>query len=321
MAGRFRWLPLACCCAVLVADLPSTAAENTAPASDDPIAAAKRDYERIKAGAAGTADQTTRPLVRQSLPPLESSTEIPAVVLSPIQRARKNEAANGKDGVANSKNWLVDALSPEKLTGTNRGERTNSLDDPAARGRSGSLIEEQRAAGSRARSEGNSARRSVDNDLPDKSALTGVSNPLVPYMSRWMTPGDFELLRSKQPNPGGTGSALPSSMENLPGSRTSSLVGPTQSADLSSSFNLNGLLPASKTENPYVTALPTVSPRIPPLTTAARPEAVSSGLMPLIQTVPSTVNEPAAAPKMKSPAGEKFNPQDDAKYFKQLKRF
>jgi hypothetical protein len=306
---------------VIAANASLVAAETPSPRPEDPIAAAKRDYEAIQASGA-EADQVAPGRVRQSLPSIELATEGPLLV-TPIQRARKSEAIDRKTGAAHSKNWLLDAMDATSRDLTKPGNRKSadlerdgeSLIDHSWLTGSGRTETDHRV-GRGLRSAPGSAAHS-----PDALLRADVSNPLSQYMSTWMTARDFELLQSKPNSAAGQGTASFLSSTAANGSPVHPMPGAqVMPGDEESVFDFTGLPIGSKSVNPYIDGLVTPPALLPPAARAGSNLVPPPNLMPPLQNE-SPVLKSLPDLKSKPSTIEQLKSQDDARYFKQLKRF
>lgn len=132
-----------------------------------------------------------------------------------------------------------------------------------------------------------------------------VANPLDHFMAAWLSPADFRLLLSKSPAAwpvvtGGSGALI--------GARSASA---------------NGAVAAKV--NPYLAEIP--DPAAP--TAASGSKQIDhadkgSSTLPAAAAMPTAVSTGASPPPASPPAAgavEAWKARDDAKYFKQLKRF
>jgi hypothetical protein len=120
----------------------------------------------------------------------------------------------------------------------------------------------------------------------------GAVNPLSPYLKAWITPRDFELLKTK-----GSG-ADPLGVATGAGLDTKML----------------GLLTPDVRANPYLADL---LPGIP----AGEKAPQSAPAAPLPAPVAPAAKNDAAPAKTPGPPADVLKSQDDAKYFPQLKHF
>jgi hypothetical protein len=324
-------LSLKRCAAVFAISVSALAlaAEPATPPPESALAAAKRDYKSFEQLNGVAADGVKAANEGRSLPPLETATEAPPS-LSPIQHARKAATDEADQGTGPSKTWLVDAFDALGDKGASRSMKLEgaSLEEELEETRTTTATagEVQRFfqrdnMGKHGRSSDEIRRRA---DASKKPSPGAVRNPLDGYMSNWMTAKDFELLRSKS-EPIGQGispalSDVTSRFDFVPAPRV------REGQMIPFEFTPGALghvfLPQGYTnENPYLEALAPFSPQIPkavPNETA--PLQVAPTLLPQLQQrspIADQVNPPPAKPL----PGELLKAQDDARYFKQLKRF
>lgn len=309
-------------CVVFCATSFAAAAAETSSAPADPLAAAKRDYEAFKAGSTDVTQRGGLNLHR-SVPALETTTDAPTVP-SPIQRARRIESLRAQRSAAQSKNWLIDGV--KKNSGSSaagidyfRGD-DGSKADPRQSLSEDFLNESLPADGANER--GNIRAQEVKSTAEMSARRSiGTYNPLDGYMSKWMTPGDFELLKSKDSNRSRPAESTIRSGSFHP--LTSVPFPPVmdgEPADGGISFDRDNSPLILKRDNPYIVGLP--APADFDSTPAANdfPKIVSPRLMPSIPArLPTTL--PFATPPAKPSLADALKGEDDAKFFKQLKRF
>lgn len=284
--------------AIAVAVESPSGATPAAPPADDSIAAAKRDLEAIKAARGMTAPPPAG-VPSFTTPALHSDAPGPKRMELPRPAA---EAAAAKK----SANWLVDAMTakPVRTAGEKglRNEATAGAADIADAG-------ENDPAERRLATEKTERREARTHPKP-------IINPLADFMAGWMTPQDFKLLQSE---PGaGDATGWVARGESSFGGRSSGEAAGT-SAVGRVERNLPGRSAAPPRGNPF---LQDFAGATDPLTanrgaTAAPPAATS--VPPPQSVVPPPVIPAPPPPPSAPPAFVK--PNDDAKYFKPLKRF
>lgn len=268
----------------------ATSAEKPAPPPEDSIAAAKRDLEAIKASR-GVTEQPRADLPQFAAPDLQiglPATRRPNAPLSPAEAAAAKKSAN----------WLVDAMM-KKAERTADGNTEKIADADGAENADGLTATERRPASGKP-------------ERHDSRALTEpVVNPLTNFMAGWMTPGDYKLLQ-----PGlGTESAAnlvargePSSGQSVgSGGEGSSLAAFGKTAPARSS--------SPPRENPFLQDL------LPSYQSAATAAAPPPPVSTANASSPKAFT-PSPEPPPQKPVTPAFaKPNDDAKYFKPLKRF
>lgn len=306
-------------CAALLAAGGSVAASTQAtPPPESALAAAKRDYRALEELSGVAREHGTPGSSRRSLPPLETAPDS-RPVLSPMQRARKAAADKAGHGTERSKTWLIDALRENTASQSTRpGEATfePESEEAGARMREDQWISRQDNAQQR----GPALKETRLDDAATRTSSSVINNPLDGYMSKWMTARDFDLLRSRS-EPNGQGSAAPLlgavsdfDLVSLPPLAETRITGVESPLDRSS------LRRVATNENPYLEALALIAPQIPQSAFQASPPQLAPVLVPLIQPRPVVVDEVAPPPE-KALTSEFLKAQDDARYFKQLKRF
>jgi hypothetical protein len=304
----------------------STAAAGTTPAplgTDDSIAVAKRDLEAIKA-ARGGVEQPKAGLPQFSTPELQTAVPMPGrPALTPGEAAKRRSA-----------NWLVEAMMKKPAQSTDGKDRGvwgggGKVDDsgkgPGADGPrfgddlvtiAASEAEREKAKAARA------AQQSPGQRPDDRTAMdaNAVVNPLTNYMAMWMTSQDFKLLQSGGKREGETG--LGGGGGVGVGANGSGLILPTGAAGgpTGTAGTMSGLPGGRRQqrENPFLQELiPSVAApaSVKPLAPVATAPATAA-------TLPKNAVTPPPEPLPQTTATPSFvKPNDDAKYFKPLKRF
>lgn len=297
------------CLAVWAVALRAGEPPPPAPAAPDGISAAKREFDTLK-GPRNVPESQKIDLPISAPPTLNLGNDEMAQLLN-AQAEQKKQGANKKNKGQRGTNWLVDAMtqkSDTKSTGsTDRGgkhEAESGLDPSDDGLATTSLLD---AAETPAR----------ETSRPEPRRPEQHDNPLTSYMSGWMTPKDYELLRVKPaadglPSTGGSAGDPVLSVENL--ARASS-TGPAYQApaapapDLASNPYLN-----APGENPagLAAAARDFANVPPPVAPTAAPPAPAMAPAPEM-TPPPPRNDP--------PINDVLKPNNDTKYFRQLKRF
>lgn len=284
---------------VAVAEEGGSADPKAAAATDDPLTAAKREFQSIKSARDGLARPSGLDLPRISAPELQLNPG-PAPVA-------KSLSTTGKDKKKKSANWLVDGALKKSVSGSRETGARGEL--PAA-----SEPEKPDIAGDQDGEGREEPQSSESNFRNDKSPDT-LSNPLTPFMASWMTSKDYALLRPDLAGAMGsdlTGRDDPSLRLSIPGSAMSNrlendvVTGQARTDALSGSSSI-------PRENPF---LQSVAVPAPPKTSFVPP--VSPGTA---AASPSPFITPVEPPPARAKPPEIARPSDDAKYFKQLKRF
>lgn len=307
---------------VLLAAVAARAWPEEAPAakSEDAIAAAKRDYDAIKA-ANSAVEQPGLALPKADVPTIDLKTTEPAEPLELRMRSGKltrEEKARLRQK-ERSANWLLEAMSEQKDSARERGPAEGSHEKSAAElaPRSGdflansvALLQAKNAQESQRRQESETAELRARPDV----------NPLSGYMAGWLSPRDYDLLKMTDKAPAADGIPTPpaSGGASVPGSDLAASLdaGATNVAD--APLLSGGNSPA---QNPYLSDLPL----LPSASVLAAPTpAISAFETPPATPAPSVwtpAPEPARANEAASPLKELIKSRDDEKYFKQLKRF
>lgn len=272
-------------------------AESPSP-PEDSIAAAKRDLELIKASSAPLAQK------RAGLPLFSTpELQVEAPVAAP-RSAPKTPADT--EALKRAENWLVDAMMKRPAHTTETKSRS-PLAAATVTAEASRRPEVDEGAEISARSQ-----PKLGGPEAQERAET-VVNPLTNFMAGWMTPQDFKLLQPTwgRDSQGASRARDEFSATPLPATTSS----PTERLG-------PGRLPveaasSATRENPFLAALGPVG------STAGVP-APPTIAPPLVRSQSSGAVAPPAAstPASTDPTRPSFmKPQDDAKYFKPLKRF
>lgn len=274
------------------------AAAPSAPPTEDAVAAAKRDLEAIKALRSGI-EQPRADLPRFSAP------EFPSGVGAP-QRATPTDPNTPKK----SANWLVEAMMKKPARSGDARDRRPG--DSAEAGEK----DDQRALDPFAKPDAKDKAPADDpaqRRTPRTKAEEAALNPLASYMANWMSLQDYKLL---QPGLGMEGGAGGVARGDAPSTFTPV---PSGSTDAASALNFGRPQPSRANtparENPFLQAMVTPAP-VP----------VGPGLAGVAPTPPPQLKTPPPAPQPEPPPQKSatpsfVKPNDDAKYFKPLKRF
>lgn len=295
-------IPLTVCFALLAAargPAEEKPAAQTTPV-EDPIAAAKRDFDTVKA----SRDRSVQP--KSDLPRLG----LPELQMNPAEprpwTARKSLTPEKK-----SANWLVEAMekktdlrkerpghresdrSPLASSEEEGEEKTSELKPSAARGEAGSSFDKE------------------------KKELDPTLNPLTRFLAGWMTPQDYALLKPglQGSRPGESSPRSEARVSPFAG-ELSAIVAPDIAFGLAGT-NKPAFVPPTPQENPYLQALN--APISPPSTSfpALAPSPASPARIP----APTISSPPAVPAPGQAKIPEFAKPSTDDKYFKPLKRF
>ena len=187
-------------------------------ASTTGIAAAKRDYEDVKAAASTGAEMQKLALPKTVTPSLDLKTEIALPEPTAGLQVRKDNEKLGET-TTKSKNWLVDAMlekSPDKRASRST---TSPFEDKLA-----ATEDAAKDFGGGAEKGSREKRLPLDerkNEFAHERA-NEAPNPLDRYMAAWMTPQDFALLEKTTERESGAISL------ELPGSGAPSVALPAE---------------------------------------------------------------------------------------------
>ncbi|MEO5958798.1 MAG: hypothetical protein ABIR80_06755 [Opitutaceae bacterium] len=276
--------------------LAAESTRATESAAENPIGAAKREFEALKANTNGAAAQKGE-LSGFSMPTLRT-TEPEALQMPRIGKG--TGAAQKKSG-----NWLIEAMEkkPRQQDQSRAGE-----------GRESRFSTDEVALVPDWEDSGQSKTPTRTKDRLREAEL----NPLARYMGEWMTAKDFALL---QPGLAGAGQGGDLRTDDLASSPAFGAEA-SQLGSLDASLGLKAVAKQMKgnasRENPYLQpievpalpatkTLPPVSPNVAPMPPTA---------VPILSVPPPRENGAGRAPGPDFP-----KPGSDEKYFKQLKRF
>ncbi len=276
------------------AAVPVRAAEEPAKkAVNDTITATKGDLEALKADHVMPLDP------RLTLPGM-GAPELSMPSSLPLPRPPTTATESAK--TAKSGAWLIDAM--EKKSAHSSDPRNRERADKSGAG----LNSPAAAFGEEKDMTVQMDRRELVRDEAEAvAAVKDAPNPLTGFMEAWMTPHDFNLLKTTmETSPG------PSPL-NSPDRLGQALALPDASGFAATADLARRAGPAGPVENPYVQAMTLPSPQ---------------SLLPELKT-PLPLPGPNPAGFLPPPVQEKpapFRPEvqkrdDDAKYFPQLKRF
>jgi hypothetical protein len=276
------------------------------------VAELQRDYAALKSPRAPAGQPTiTVPIIR--VIDLKSGAVGPGILPAPNERMarggkKERELAKERE---KSRNWLINgvvAQAKADAQARNAGPSAESEDATTAHDPlTGALLSQA--------SEGTDP--AVGSGFPFESPrekrddhLSAATNPLTPFMSLWMRPEDFELLAGGRA-PLGDDLPAPAPIHAQAGDPL--LASPR-------GFGSSSFVPvssASDAANPYLQNAPTDL-----AAWRAAGESVHAASQPA-PLAPVESAGGAVAPSQTPPLllSEKLKARDDARYFKQLKRF
>lgn len=286
-----------------------TAAPETNARADGGISGAKRDYEALKAPAENTSE---RPKI--DLPPaptleLKVETSMPTTTLRGKKLTEEERLRELQREKEKTRNWLIEAMAKQE-------QPAAAAATPAETPTDGHAAELDRAAKLMAMLDAITASKSAGDRTTGQAAPAAdlkesspdVINPLDRYMASWMTAGDFKLLAPKsESGPAGGAELLPSLADS------SGRAASQPFAELAPTTGRG----AAMADNPYLRDAPALAPLPANLAELASPPTIlrPNPIPPLI--APAAQPEPPPPPSF----SEQLKAQDDAKYFKQLRRF
>lgn len=294
-----------------------------APTPSDPLGAAKRDYAAIEEAKTGVQPgKAARP--QQSMPTLEVGTG--PEFQRPAEATRKNAKKTGQRARGASGNWLLDGMAAVKKSDANQKsagekgeprdfERASKLDDAK-------LGEELVELGEEAENSERTESLAKTSKEREKRVET-APNPLNNYMASWMTPRDLELLQPK----GGAPGAAPVARRDISFEAPNSAISGSSSSFSAplSGFGVAQEKPKLGATNPYLSDFAVGTGNSRSLAAALAPvgnvEPARPALQPSVKLDPQADRAQPSPPTTPTRASETLQAHDDAKYFKQLKRF
>lgn len=293
-----------------------TPSSTTAVTPKSGIDSAKREFEAMKASRDPAHRDQRTALPGISVPQLHVEERGPAPAILPGKNAKQDPAAK------KSSNWLVEAMDKEAArNGKNeRGERERIFSRRSdEEEREGGAVSRSDPALERARGDSAAEERKYDDETTNRKRAAEAANPLTRYLEGWITPKDYAVLR-------------PSLEESLGGRELAqSAAGPATPGGIAGTVGIGGvgsamMGDATKTpvspvprENPYLEAMQTR----PEFGASAPTFAVAPPNVAPPPAPPASIAAPAPpiVPSARSKIPEFAKPQQDERYFKQLKRF
>ena len=280
------------------------------------LQSARRDYEALKAAAARSPEQQAAP--KTELPLLEAAPPSAVDLLPKPAKKRTDAPRADRRQREKSSNWLLEAMRDETETHATSAEKTlEQTLKPETHIEKGDLVEtalalEKQQAAQRKSSDEQQQRVERHRDA------RGL-NPLDSFMASWMSSKDLELL-GRAPTGGSPAisgiDAIQSWSQGPAGSVATSASSIVSLAVADSSPARTSF--ASEPSNPYLENLSSFAPAesVTPAGASTFAPALSAFSAPARQEI-----QPASDQERRDPPSERFRPQDDSKYFKQLKRF
>ena len=271
------------------------------PPASDGISSAKRDFDGLK-NSRTTLEQQKLDVPQVSSPTLHLTDEYSNFTQAEAAEKKERDAKKGK-----SDNWLVDAMQEKPESGGKKLKPAEAFKAPDEDREQSTLLK---------LNDEESARLASKNSENNSKGLAPADNPLTGYMSSWMTPKDYDLLKVK---PAETNDTPTISLSIDRGSDPALLGGLMRTNASASAAHLPVGVSAERPANPYLTdfgplpAAPTKEFNAPPLSAS-------------IDLGPSLTPQPARkgdqSPPLASPTPvDLLKPSTDSKYFPQLKRF
>ncbi len=285
----------------------------SAPPTEDSIAAAKRELEQFKrATSTGALDSRSGAMPSISIPQVHTDDE-PVLITPPADQLKPK----GKP----SANWLVDAMMNPKRDGENGIDRartdrrtTRDGDLPLRHKTQGVHLTDAEKAGDSDKLA--DTGKSADPEQPAPAKPDVVFNPLSQFMTSWMTPQDYTLLKPNldhsaiatagpdtQPQ-AGVASADPDGLAALAGISGETFAAPKP-----------GYAPPTGADNPFLSAMS--------LPDALPPTAITQATAATAPSPPPPLLDPTPPPEQpdRSTVPDFAKPAEDDKYYKPLKRF
>ncbi|HND62183.1 MAG TPA: hypothetical protein PLB90_11950 [Opitutaceae bacterium] len=284
-----------------------------APSSPDGISAAKREFDTLKGPRNLTESQKIDLPI--TTPPVLNAGNDEMTQLLNAQAEQRKQGANKKNRGQRGTNWLVDAMTQKSDAKDGKDHAGTTTADKLLAGNETESNDTPLAATTALAAADTTSRES---NRPEPRHTDPRDNPLNTYMSGWMTSKDYELLNVKPSADGLPAVAVPS------GGSTSSVDNLVRTGGPGPAYQVQGRSAVSdSTANPYLGGLGDSGGGLaaaarefanvpPPVSSAVAPVAPASAPPPEM-VPPPTRNEP--------PINDVLKPNNDTKYFRQLKRF
>jgi hypothetical protein len=284
-------------------------ADTPAPAPDS-IAAAKKDLAAIRSQVAPDDSSSLPAVDLKDLGPVPGASRPEA---PPSGDATRDPALDPAKRRAGTGNWLVDAMDLNTSTKASKAKDKDDIlkgdPDLIRADEKGVRLEKDPPA----IDDGRERERPVEH-------VEKVYNPLDAFMSGWVSARDRELLLAPSSDGPAGGASARSRMDQLPGVE----VAPSPPAG---DFAVSPVDPAAFDDpkvaaNPYLAvfdALPSPGTRTAPLAGASDFDPAGVQEFARGPAFPGPEAGPAEAPRSVIP--DFAQPNDDDKYFKQLKKF
>ncbi len=300
-----------------VGDSTNAEAAQRDAKDESAIESARSDYEAISDVKAGRTPSQL-PLPKQAMPRLDLKSD--ALPAPPNRAYRKNGDGSAARGEPpdKSENWLIEAMNqtdaePSKATDVSPDKAVEIETPKGDLVATAAALERAELAAAKARE----AREEKDDEIP-------AFNPLAAYMAGWLSTRDIARTDTAMAAPVALGSGKRggvASFDHSPAQRDGALG--LSVADAFSSISERPGSPAvgAPAANPYL-----LGDSFRGWNDGASPAplaVIPANPAPLLRSPDTISREPAPAMESKTPPplSEQLRPQDDAKYFKQLKRF
>lgn len=279
---------------------------QTRDTSQGDMAEARREFQELKA-TQGMPDSTKLELPTVKGPNMPSTTPAPPAPATPRQR---EELLQARRKAERERNWLVNGVmdldKPKRI-----GRRDPTMIDPtAALDPFAQALAEQNQLPFNQRDNERTQGGAQNAKATDEKTLLKTPNPLDAFMMAWISPRDRQLLLPSSGAAEGSSAALPSPGGALGDRPTAGATEPASGPDLSPAPSGNPYL-----DNPPPAPIP-AAPRPPPPSTAILDSSVAPTPGPARTDPP-----PAAVQRKNDLPAPLAKPDDDEKYFPQLKRF
>jgi hypothetical protein len=230
----------------------------------------------------------------------------------PPPAALGGRANEEKEADKNSGNWLVDAMRKETdRNSAGRDDRKRLRDDDREPADAWPEPGKNRARDSFL----NTSTQKASEERDPTTLKASVDNPLMPYMTDWISKRDQSLLLPK-----------PASLPGFDGNQSflpSGPAGATTPGLIQGDFGIrpdNAVAPVQRPENnPFLENLTSVPVPARDSTPSAMPNSLPNATERSLQFLPPPVN-PNEAKRPPAPI-DLSKPAQDTKYFPQLKRF
>lgn len=285
------------------------------PPKPEGLESAKEGYVELKAATAPSAE-AWRQLALPDTRDLGASIEL-APVMSPETPTKSATASKSRvpSAAKFGQNWLVDAMMrPRTAPATDAFGRPRQDLTSQSNWRDSATTEppDSRLTDQTDQEEAGD-RESTALSSTALSESTEGSNPLERFLGDWMTARDLAILR---PESSSSDSAVP----GAPGRNLMDALAPVGSGHLGATPATPAVDSVADAPNPYLALFTDSAPSVAPNLSPVAPKETLASIMPP-PALRATSPTPVATETVNAAAAEHERARDEARYFKQLKRF